>query len=401
MRKALLGTTALVATGLAVGAAPAEAADPIKLSLGGYYQVFVVGRSQDEVNLGVHLHNVDVIQEGEVWFVGETTLDNGVKVGVNIQLEAQNAGDQIDEHYVYFSGGFGRLIIGAENSAPYLMQYSAPTGTSGLGVNSPNHVLFRTPSLNNAQTSTFLNLVSDANKITYFTPRFAPGFQFGFSYTPDISDISRSGTGGFGITSDNNDNSFDHNIGVGVNFVRTVGSVDIAVAGGYEHGFLEQCAPINGSGPGAGGCPTRLRFTEGWDAFSGGFNLGIGGWTVGASMAYLDGGGDSSGRLAVDAGVSYGIGPWLIGLAGLYGQTDEGWLGSGPGAGVNPYRAQDTIVRIELGATYTLGPGIRLVGALQYVTWDGFEGPAVPYTVNADQEEADGIGIAFGTAISF
>ena len=140
MRKVLLGSTALVAAGLVAGtSAPAQAAEPIKLSLGGYYQAFFTVRAQSDVdNEGVGagqntfgndetVHYTDVQQEGEVWFVGETTLDNGIKVGVNVQLEAETQGDQIDEHYVYFSGNFGRLVVGAENAAPYLMHYAAPS----------------------------------------------------------------------------------------------------------------------------------------------------------------------------------------------------------------------------------------------------------------------------------
>jgi outer membrane protein OmpU len=151
-KQRLLATTSLASVGLAASALAVQAAEPIKLSLGGYISTGITVRSQDNVataagaddrnystvnttnaagatvavptttNLGAS----DVFWEGEIFFVGETTLDNGIKIGVNVQLEAYTSSDQIDEHYVYVQGGFGRVVVGAENSAAYLMHYSAP-----------------------------------------------------------------------------------------------------------------------------------------------------------------------------------------------------------------------------------------------------------------------------------
>ncbi len=49
------------------------------------------------------------MHNAEVRFKGETTLDNGLTVGAQIELEGENAGDQIDKSFVYWSGGFGRV----------------------------------------------------------------------------------------------------------------------------------------------------------------------------------------------------------------------------------------------------------------------------------------------------
>ena len=411
MRRAFLTTTALV-SGAVVGAAatPSEAADPISLSLGGYYQVFVVGRAQEDVNGKEQQHPVDVQQEGEVWFTGETTLDNGIRVGVNIQLEAENSADQIDEHFVYFVGDFGRINAGAENSAAYLMQYSAPSGAVGLGVNSPNHALFEEPTANNAPTASFVNTTSDANKLTYFTPRFAPGFQFGFSYTPDISEVSR---GGGASVQSNYDSGVvvDNLFSFGVNFVRTVGGIDVAWAGGFEGGFQEERGNAAGEG---------VDRSDDWGyAASTGFNLGIGGFTVGGSGQYTNvapsstraGGQDNLVGLNekeswfADLGVTYGIGPWLVGVAGGYGQGED----DAPENGNNFVRADDVAddllngdderLLVELGATYTLGPGIRIVGAAQYMYQDGDnDNPSKGYN---DEEDMSGVAFAIGTALSF
>jgi hypothetical protein len=83
--------------------------------------------------------------------------------------------------YVYFEGDFGRVNVGAESAAPYLMAYAAPF--VGLGVNSPNFLLFAQQG--GAPTYSYLIGSGDANKLTYFTPRIS-GFQFGISYTPNV-----------------------------------------------------------------------------------------------------------------------------------------------------------------------------------------------------------------------
>jgi hypothetical protein len=380
MKKVLLGSTALVAAGMLAGAGtPARAAEPIKLSLGGYYQAFYVVRAQSDVDVDApigndeRIHADDVNQEGEVWFVGETTLDNGVKVGVNIQLEAYAHPDQIDEHYVYFSGNFGRLQIGAENAAPYLMHYSAPGAVVGHGLDSPNLWTMQGNGGNSAGGSpgspaaTPANIPSDANKLTYFTPRFNPGFQFGFSYTPDTTDATRSGTGnGFGRESDSEDIGQENVISLGVNFVRTLGSVDLAWSFGYEHGFVE-ASPGN----------TQI---QGRDVLTTGFNLGFGGWTVGAGFRFDDEGQTrSSDEFDVVAGVTYGAGPWLVGVQGSYALDEDG-VGD-----------TDRVVGGELGGTYTLGPGVRVAGAVQ--AWKGWGGEV--------REDFDGVAFTMGTALSF
>ena len=401
MRKVLLGSTALVAAGLVAGAsAPAQAAEPIKLSLGGYYQAFFTLRAQSDVdNEGPRtgettwgndetIRHTDVQQEGEVWFVGETTLDNGIKVGVNIQLEAEQSGDQIDEHYVYFSGNFGRLVIGAENAAPYQMHYSAPSAIVGHGLDSPNiWTLVGTSGHANAGSplATPANLASDANKLTYFTPRFNPGFQFGVSYTPDTTDIPRGG--GSNTVTDSEDVGQENVIGFGMNFVRTVGSVDLAWSFGYEHGFVEG----NGTAPGVNCnqpgnpasplvCVTDPDNQQGRDILTTGFNLGFGGWTLGGAFAYDDNGleRDNASYEGV-LGVTYGAGPWLFGVQ-LGGYLNEDGVGD-----------DDTTAAAEVGGTYTLGPGVKVSAGVQ--GWKGWG--------DDGNENFDGVAFTMGTGLSF
>ena len=121
MKKILLGSTALVAAGM-IASAPASA--KMKLSVGGYMEQWVGYVSQDDVGTADY-SGVDVKSDSEVHFKGMTKLDNGMSVGVNMQLEGNGGGDTIDESYLIVKGGFGEINLGSENSAMYKMHYGA------------------------------------------------------------------------------------------------------------------------------------------------------------------------------------------------------------------------------------------------------------------------------------
>ena len=127
MKKLLYGTTALIAAG-ALASGSAVGAEKVSMGVGGYMQAFFVGVDQEDSagEPGADLRDHLVAREGEIIFNGKTTFDNGLQVGAQVQLEAEVCGDQIDESFIFFSGSWGRINIGSENSAAYLMHYSAP-----------------------------------------------------------------------------------------------------------------------------------------------------------------------------------------------------------------------------------------------------------------------------------
>lgn len=347
MKKVLLGTTALGAAALVAG--PAAAQDgKISLGVGGYYENFFTAVFQDDIG-NAEYNEFNVRHEGEIHFKGETTLDNGLTVGFQAQLEAITQGDQMDETYLYFTGSWGRLVMGAENSAPYAMQYGAPA--AGLGVNSPN---FAPVELGSAPTSTYLNRTSDANKITYFTPRFF-GFQLGASYTPNV-DATGGDRQSSGLNTDNDPGDVNNFFGVGANFVESFGGVDVALAGGMEYGFEEEDTATSDDHLG----------------FSGGLNVGFSGFTVGGSILWQNNARDDADQLVWDAGVTYGAGPWEIGATYLMGDRDGG----------------DDVQRAELGGNYRLSPGVKVVGALQYTHLDS-------------TDDSDAFGVILGTRLDF
>src|SRR5688572_14950653 len=187
MKKLLLGSTALVVGGLM--AAPAMAADPIKVGVGGYYTFYAVGggTSSSYATNGsfTSYKGLFFMQEGEVHFVGQTKLDNGTSVGVNVELEAwnPNAGATgsvatIDEAFLFAFGDWGRIELGSRDAASYRMYYGAPSALIGFGAIQHNHNIGN--SLAQASNKAYFHTTTQTNtaawqdtqRINYFTPRF-------------------------------------------------------------------------------------------------------------------------------------------------------------------------------------------------------------------------------------
>ncbi len=185
MKKQLIGTTALISVGALAAsgvAQDANAADPLSLSIGGYYQTSLEMRDEDDSTgePGSNRQEFNIFDDGEIQFTASTTLDNGIGVKVRIEYEADNqgGGNTIqDERWVEFSGGFGALKVGADDNVANAMQYQAPVAAYMMGVNTPT---FAIPSSGDNQISsypaTYINTGGDAQKIIWFSPRIA-GFQ--------------------------------------------------------------------------------------------------------------------------------------------------------------------------------------------------------------------------------
>src|SRR5215472_6738389 len=162
MRTSLLGTTTLVAVGLVAG--EASAASGLKLGITGFYRNSIggsFGNSPTSQHFGTgplaqgvgvttsglgnfDRQNVSMRQEIRVNFTGQTTLDNGITVGVLVGLNGESVGKsesttQVNRAYADFSGKFGLVRVGEANSALVTDCVGDPGNvTSNFGVNSPN-----------------------------------------------------------------------------------------------------------------------------------------------------------------------------------------------------------------------------------------------------------------------
>ena len=144
MKNTLLTTTALALTGFAGTASAVEvAAGAVNLDIGGYFTTNLAFSSVKTGTTGAKADydGFDVHTTSEIHFKPSITLDNGIKVGAQIELEGEQDSDQIDEAYITISGDFGQVLIGSENSAGYKMTVGAP-GVSMIGHNSSSLTAF-------------------------------------------------------------------------------------------------------------------------------------------------------------------------------------------------------------------------------------------------------------------
>ena len=97
MKRALLGTTALIGASLGA-AAPAAAESPIQLSVGGFFRTAYMVVLDDDDSLpdnfaqepGDDKAEDGVFSDAEIHFVGRTVLDNGLEVGARVELEGED-----------------------------------------------------------------------------------------------------------------------------------------------------------------------------------------------------------------------------------------------------------------------------------------------------------------------
>ncbi len=369
MRKILLGTTAIVAAGM-VASAPALSAEKLQVGIGGYMEQWV-GMVDNDDDARTDASGLNNYVDSEVHFKGKTALDNGLTVGVQIELEGSTGGDQIDESYMTIEGEFGKIILGSENSAMYLMHYGVRD--FGIGLSSgdmPNWLhwdpypdekaeesmeFVRIEPPNNKKggitnkgywlhplgsTGVEPNGTNDSEKISYFTPRMG-GFQLGLSYGPD--------------TKEDNSDIVDRNgglsdmVAVGLNFQQAFDGAEIRVSGGY--------GTINNNKKG-GDDPT---------AYNVGARVNYGGFGIEAAYANFDDSEVKNGD-GVSFGINYSSGPWGISLAWFNGEMDgdvKKNKDTGKVESINGHRSHETV---HLSGKYALGPGISFKGTIGTTT---------------------------------
>jgi len=400
MKSKLLATSALVAAGV-VGMTDAAFAQakvaPITAVLGGYHeQTFGYAQNEDGVignNLGLTTNSSKPAKwkqssDSEVWFGGRTTLANGISVGFDVQLEGNTQGDQIDESYLFVDGAFGRLVLGSENAADYIMHVAAPGAGKAYGplessafdwITRPNNFVAITttagrlvrdsPQSDGAFTAGgFTGVGDDMNRITYYTPRFW-GLQAGVSFTPgNIEDASanagvvdRTSTRAYGWTG-------------ALNYTNTFGQFMVAASAGISYW------------PGADNRSAAQTAGAGDDIidYSFGLNLGFAGFVVGGAYRRYDAGdANINDGHAWNIGVTYTTGPFAVGLSFHEGKAE----------GLTTTGGEDRYRQLLGSAAYTLGPGVDLIGSIFWIQYENDGG------TQADNNE--GIGVVGGIRLSF
>lgn len=367
MKKVLLGTTALAA--LVALPMTAQASEKIKLGLGGYYRAVVVFGDQDDgATHGTDLRDHGLGRESEVYFSGKTTLDNGIKVGAMIQLEGETSGDQIDNSYIWTSGGFGRVEFGSTWSPSVIMSKGS------VGDMLDGHGDFASNVHYDSHTGQYLTTyggnsglaLNPDDLIAYYSPRMS-GFQIGASYTPE----AKVGTDedGSALDSEIDGTMYNEMFDIAVNYVGKFGGASVAAFGSYFTSETEAASVGGTAGSDA-------------DGFSLGGQVSMSGFSVGGRYTEID---DHAGagldRESWRVGVAYGTGPWSVGIA--YMQQDD----------TRASGQDDEINLISIGAAYNVGPGVKLFGGVQDVDWED-DG-------NAAANEGDATLVIIGTKLSF
>jgi len=325
MKKSLLATTALAALGAVAVASPASA--KFEVGVSGYMEQWF-GYSDNKESSNPDSDSFDQISDNEFNIDFKQTLDNGLEIGGQIQVEGQQAGGETDEQFVFLNGSFGRIEIGTDNGAAYRMHYGI--ASNGIGIDESDWTSWIPgTSTESRATSIGSGIENDENKITYFSPRVS-GVQLGVTYIPEM-DVNTQ-TPASAVGGAEADGIRDNAYSLAANYQTSFDTVSVMASIGYTN-----------AGDGAVG---------NHDGINAGLRVGFGGFT--ASLAYGEEDDDSAADDEVSilgVGLGYKAGPAGVSIAYIRGEDSA-----------DNFKQN----AIELGASYAMGPGVTAAGSVYY-----------------------------------
>ncbi len=399
MKKILLGTTAFVAVGAVAGGAYADS-QPIKMGIGGYWRG-AFGQMVDESpcnqtganknNASCNHHHQGMMQDSVLDFNGQTTLDNGLTVGVHNQLRgiaASSSTDTEKRSYVQFKGNFGEVRFGDQDDARLTMSLQAPTAGSLFGVNSPFFAFTNNPVGTN--TTSLPIDTKRAQRIAYYSPRIA-GFQLGAAYAPD----SRKGNLTSGsMPTDNDAGQNSQHWDIALNYDNKFGDFRLQAFGAVSGTHQEaprgaSTNPLVSPYAYSGGA----QVAWGPFAFGGDYEVVTNHRTAGAGST----GGGSLNDHVFDLGALYTVGPFSVSLDWSRGAY-TGFANSSSGVCTGACGADSTLNTEALVLDYVLGPGISVGAALQL---DQYKSGVAEVLNSPNTHDYHDTTIAVGTAVTF
>ncbi|HVI90178.1 MAG TPA: porin [Dongiaceae bacterium] len=375
-KRILLGTTALLTSGLFATAA--HAADGIKLTLGGFFRTAIQGNidNNGKNDLGHGFDSTGVFSDAEIYFLGRTTLDNGLTIGTRVELEGeQKDGDQIDAAYVYFQGGMGEVRIGSQYGALGTMCVTPPGGTNNFGAFSQDEFIGNAFNGWSAGVCNSIDAFRNegardkSQKIVYMSPSFG-GFQLSFSWAPNGAHESTGVSNGHTVMPTHEPEDQRHVVDAYANYSHDFDGWGLSWGGGGSWTLQDgHSAPNNDKGA----------------AYQSGLNLTFGDFSIGgAGEYYKNSMAPNQDVWVVDGGASYKIAEaWTVGLQ--YSFSDFQFIAPNVDRRINLFVAT---------AQYDMGPGIALDAMMQF-GW-----------VKADEQDKDAnnyttYGIGIGTSFDF
>jgi outer membrane protein OmpU len=376
MRQTLLRSSMLAGLGTMVYAASGAASDGVKLEVGGYFSQSYVAAfdSKKEGHFGNH-HTYDAFKhDAEVYFSGETTLDNGLTIGARVELVGENDDDQIDKSYVFWSGDFGQIRIGSQNDALENQCPTPPGGTANFSAFSPVGWGSNDPIGSNSYCFSADN---DSQKILYISPTYS-GFQLAISYTPSANaeDYTQAGVNGAGTPV----------------IAEGTGKHIVTAYATYTYEGEDWGLTWGGGGSWQTGFNRTADTPDGRNqAYQTSGALTFGSIAVGGVFQYFDQAGPDNDMWIAGAGGAYNAEGWSLGLQYSHGNYEGDFLGDGNGT-----EGSIKLNRVVLTGNYNLAPGIDLDADLGY-TWYADHRDAVPDS--DDDYQAFEIGL--GSSLSF
>ncbi len=363
-------------------AAPAFAADPVKLEVSGKASA-AAGVADGEAKA-----DADV----EVAVKGSTVLENGLELGAVIEgrLDGQQPNQlygggrysslliggprgiapltsdlYLQGAYGYVRGGFGQLIVGRDHGVGRTFAVTAPTIFRSVNVND-----WRTDLSGLNDVHTVNDLSGYSTKFTYLPPAnflggALGGLQLGVSYSPSLAHCGEDlcspedrlmiAPNGQLLTEASR---WDDVVEAAMYYQKEVGGRNGLLLGlGASYVSASEDALV-----------TSPVFDD-YRAYALGLNLGFRGLTVGGSVKTTNSGLadlDKDGYLAFDAGITFKTGEdrgdWGVMLG--YGQAEANV--AAPPSPVAPTVFRDTQTA-QAGVTYFISRGITIGAAAQYV----------------------------------
>jgi hypothetical protein len=173
MRKLLLGTTALAAATLTANAALAD------VSVSGYYEWRYESRSSQVTAYD----GTKFAGDSEIVFKFNNKTDNGLDITLKTEMFGDSGDSAIDESGLTIKGGFGTVMLGAEDGVNDMIPPAAADlvseemfSTSGAGTADTDHFL-------GIKNGDMANLGGNSSKITYMPNLGMTGLVAGISHT--------------------------------------------------------------------------------------------------------------------------------------------------------------------------------------------------------------------------
>ncbi len=209
--------------------------------------------------------------------------------------------------------------------------------------------------------------MQDVNRINYFTPRFM-GLQIGVGYAPKINAAgsipgsNTAGVCGFNdataqINCPTNDFSWQDFFDVGANYLNKFGDITVAAFGAFMYANF---VPGFTANTGAANIVTGSNLTS-WKQWVVGLQFGYAGFTVGGSYGRNTNGNGSASLVNITNTQVAVVGGAATSQAAFGGNPNIGGLQFG----------QESADKFEVGANYALGPGIKVLGGVQYYNFAG------------------------------